>query len=216
MHGRICKSCQRGFATPDPDARMCGRCEESKRRVINRRACEYCSKEFDALAASSMYCSKACKYRARDDQRGEYFRAKSREKYQRDPAAHNERTAKPERRAAANGVAYEPVEPVEIFERDRWVCQICRKKVDRALRYPDPLCASIDHVIPWALGGSHTRDNLQCSHLICNLRKATKTMKEVRGARSPAHPRPRSTGDASPADRERSRDLSEHGAPRPR
>jgi len=36
-----------------------------------------------------------------------------------------------------------------------------------------PLSASIDHIIPVALGGTHTRSNVQITHLFCNLHKNT-------------------------------------------
>lgn len=56
----------------------------------------------------------------------------------------------------------------EIFDRDRWVCQICGRKVNKALRHPDPLSVSLDHVIPLVEGGAHSRANTRCVHLRCN------------------------------------------------
>jgi 5-methylcytosine-specific restriction endonuclease McrA len=32
--------------------------------------------------------------------------------------------------------------------------------------------ASLDHITPIARGGGHTRDNVQCSHWLCNARKS--------------------------------------------
>lgn len=60
---------------------------------------------------------------------------------------------------------------VEIFERDNWRCQLCGKPVDKALVYPDPFSPSLDHVVPVANGGGHTRLNCQLAHLRCNLSK---------------------------------------------
>lgn len=62
--------------------------------------------------------------------------------------------------------------PTVIFERDRWRCGICGKRVRRR-------DASIDHVIPLAKGGTHEPGNVQCAHLLCNIRK---------GARLPLQP----------------------------
>jgi alpha-galactosidase/6-phospho-beta-glucosidase family protein len=59
----------------------------------------------------------------------------------------------------------------EIFERDGWVCQLCRKPVDRTLVHPEPLSPSLDHRLPIAKGGGHTRANVQLAHLRCNLSK---------------------------------------------
>jgi 5-methylcytosine-specific restriction endonuclease McrA len=46
--------------------------------------------------------------------------------------------------------------------------------VSGLLKWRDPLPPSLDHVIPLAREGSHTRDNVKLSHLACNLRKGTK------------------------------------------
>ena len=59
----------------------------------------------------------------------------------------------------------------EIGERDNWLCGICRDTnhpVDPAVRRPDPLAPSIDHVTPVSTSGTHTRDNVQISHWFCN------------------------------------------------
>lgn len=61
-----------------------------------------------------------------------------------------------------------------IFRRDNYICQLCMKPVNPALAYPDPFSASLDHRIPVVDGGNHTRDNVQCSHLRCNLSKGRK------------------------------------------
>ena len=76
-----------------------------------------------------------------------------------------------ERRARIIGRDYEAVDVQSIYTRDGWVCGICKKPVDEKLSWPDELSASIDHVIALAAGGHHVASNLQCSHLICNIRK---------------------------------------------
>ena len=63
------------------------------------------------------------------------------------------------------------IKPIEIFERDGWVCHICGKAIDPEAKRPDVWAASIDHVVSLASGGTHTRDNMAASHLICNMRK---------------------------------------------
>lgn len=57
----------------------------------------------------------------------------------------------------------------QIGERDNWTCRICRKPVDRSVRYPDSRSASLDHIIPVSRGGKHTFENLRISHLGCNI-----------------------------------------------
>jgi hypothetical protein len=64
---------------------------------------------------------------------------------------------------------------LEIYERDKWRCQLCGEPVNRSLVYPDPKSASLDHVIPIAKGGGHTRVNCQLAHLGCNSSKRDRT-----------------------------------------
>jgi hypothetical protein len=76
-----------------------------------------------------------------------------------------------ERRARILGAFVENVEPLAIFERDKWTCQICLGPIDKTLRFPDPMSASVDHVIALALGGTHEPANVQAAHLRCNISK---------------------------------------------
>jgi hypothetical protein len=55
-----------------------------------------------------------------------------------------------------------------IYERDGWVCKLCKGQVNRRLRMGHPHCATIDHIIPQAHGGTNATDNLQLAHAICN------------------------------------------------
>lgn len=56
----------------------------------------------------------------------------------------------------------------EIFARDRWICGLCHKKVDKRLKWPHKMSASLDHITPLIEGGAHAAHNLQCAHLLCN------------------------------------------------
>lgn len=54
-------------------------------------------------------------------------------------------------------------------------CAICGKPVDFHLKYPHPMSACIDHIIPVDKGG-HPSDieNLQLAHMTCNRQKSDK------------------------------------------
>ncbi len=49
------------------------------------------------------------------------------------------------------------------------VCALCGKPVDFSLKWPDPMSATIDHIIPVSKGGSPDAiENMQLAHLSCN------------------------------------------------
>lgn len=78
------------------------------------------------------------------------------------------------RRAIMRGAESEVFEPVDIFERDGWKCLLCGDPVNRDLRWPDPMSASLDHIVPLSRGGVHIPSNTQCSHLVCNVRRGNR------------------------------------------
>lgn len=59
----------------------------------------------------------------------------------------------------------------EICVRDKWTCGICKRRVSPAAEYPNPHCASLDHIIPVSRGGLSEPVNLRLVHLVCNLRR---------------------------------------------
>ena len=55
----------------------------------------------------------------------------------------------------------------------RNTCGICGKPVDKSLKWPHPMCATIDHIVPVSRGGHPSDiDNLQLAHWCCNRAKA--------------------------------------------
>lgn len=83
----------------------------------------------------------------------------------------SERETERRRRARKRGASCETFLPLEIFERDRWICQLCRKRVPKKAKVPDPKAPTLDHIVPLAEGGPHTRANVQLSHFECNWMK---------------------------------------------
>jgi 5-methylcytosine-specific restriction endonuclease McrA len=78
------------------------------------------------------------------------------------------------RRAQIRGSQVEQFTDLEVFEEDDYICQLCFELIDPFLRNHHPEMASLDHIIPISKGGSHTRANVQTTHLVCNLRKGTR------------------------------------------
>jgi 5-methylcytosine-specific restriction endonuclease McrA len=77
-------------------------------------------------------------------------------------------------RAKKLGLPYERISAEVVIVRDGWICGLCSCEIDREAVWPQPQSASIDHIIPVSRGGSHTYDNVQAAHLVCNLRKGNR------------------------------------------
>jgi len=77
-----------------------------------------------------------------------------------------------------------------VFERCGWRCGICGDGIDAQLVYPDPWCATVDHITALSLGGADDDGNLQAAHFTCNIRK-----------RQPIHGRWSHAGTTEGADR---------------
>lgn len=76
--------------------------------------------------------------------------------------------------------AAESIDPIKVFERDRWACQMCGIKTPKALRGTnDPKAPELDHVVALALGGSHTWANVQCACRRCNGLKGAKALGQL-------------------------------------
>lgn len=86
----------------------------------------------------------------------------------------SKRAADGRRRARKHSAECESFTNEEIFERDGWRCGICRGRIRRELDWPDPQSVSLDHVVPLADGGAHTRANVRAAHLQCNVRRSNR------------------------------------------
>lgn len=59
------------------------------------------------------------------------------------------------------------------------VCGICGTPVDFSLKFPHPMSACIDHIIPVSKNGHPSDiDNLQLAHWICNRQKSDKLIQK--------------------------------------
>jgi hypothetical protein len=72
------------------------------------------------------------------------------------------------RRARLRGAGYEKFEDLEIFERDKWKCGICLKRINKTILWPNRMCVTLDHIIPVSEGGPHSRANTRAAHYSCN------------------------------------------------
>lgn len=83
------------------------------------------------------------------------------------------------KRAKHYGVPYVPINRRKVFVDDDWICGICKELVDKDLKYPDLMSASLDHIIPMSRGGGHVPDNVQCAHFLCNSVKSNRLEEEL-------------------------------------
>lgn len=84
------------------------------------------------------------------------------------------------RKALKLGVRHEDYVSNYIFLRDNWICGICGRKINKRLKWPNPLSSSLDHIIPLSKGGDDNPINVQAAHLRCNIGKHTKKGGQLR------------------------------------
>lgn len=173
----------------------------ARRRRLSRRAltewklCGHCGAEIDKPKKGKQFCSALCLAReGRFPGSWPYFRDRRCERCDAPMPVEMKREARfctttcqnransMARRSRHAGAAVERFSRFDVYERDGWVCHICRRPVDRALQWPAPWCASLDHVIPLNEPGSpgHVFANVACSHLFCNHSKHDRTRHEDR------------------------------------
>ena len=86
------------------------------------------------------------------------------------------RRGKSTRRARLQGARTETFDPQEVFDRDRWICHLCNRPTLRTVAVPHPRAATLDHLVPLAKGGEHSRANTACACFDCNVRKGDRTL----------------------------------------
>lgn len=99
------------------------------------------------------------------------LRQRAREIYAANPMKYVERAH--QRRALIANVSAEPINYDSLWTGR---CGICELPINLSLTYPHPMSRSVDHIIPLAIGGTHTQDNLQFAHLRCNVAKGARLL----------------------------------------
>jgi hypothetical protein len=168
-----CAQCGKAFKPSTRTARFCGRdCLQAHNAATQGHSphtCAECGMTFRHRLSSKQlnkYCSRKCATTAQ----------------RRIARVHGRKASAPraplgwsnEARARRYGCEVGRVDVLAVFERDGWVCGICKQAVDPLLMWPDPMSASLDHVVPLSLKGGHVESNAQCAHLRCNIMKNNK------------------------------------------
>lgn len=129
---------------------------------ITDGTCRNCGASFDrAQSGGSMHmCSDACKIEA---------------------AQRCKRISRKKRKAVERGARVgHSVDPLVVFDRDGWRCQMCRRQTppDKRGTY-HKRAPELDHIMPLSLGGEHSYRNTQCLCRSCNAAKSNKPMGQL-------------------------------------
>lgn len=150
-----CLHCRRIFCSHHGRVYCSGECSRAAYlRPMSERTCSDCGrKTFGTLAL------KRCRPCSNKRNKALYV-------------AKHGKVKKHRHRARRFGVEYEAVNPLAVFERDGWKCQVCGRSTPKRLRgsYRDN-APELDHHVPMSAGGSHTWDNVQCCCRSCNANK---------------------------------------------
>ena len=149
-----CQHCGNTFFSYSKNARFCSKeCkkdwdkEHAKPMTLYLKECQHCGKKFWTKYKNQLYCSLKCQDRTIDKKRE--IRRRS--------------------WAIKNGGTYDnSISLQKLVKRDHGLCAICGKPVDMKADPNSNEYGSIDHITPLAKGGTHTWNNVQLTHRICN------------------------------------------------
>lgn len=81
----------------------------------------------------------------------------------------------------------------KIILQTQSICGICGRPVDKSLKFPDQMCATVDHIIPVSRNGDPVAlENLQLAHRYCNRMKADKMPEPTKRPEDPNRNLPQS------------------------
>lgn len=86
------------------------------------------------------------------------------------------RQAKDRRRARKRAAYVEDVNRLKVFERDKWTCHLCHRRIwrYRDMKPPHPRSPTIDHVVPFDRDGTHEPANVALACFWCNSNKGNR------------------------------------------
>lgn len=144
--------------------KLCFQCKSlgiRKKVKTKETKCKSCKKIHLSKNANS-YCDQCIK-----EKRFVY-----KKKYRKTESYKNtqNRTKSHKKRCELYGGYYEKLNRKTLFKRDKYICQECGIKTKHPTKdnYNDLDCATIGHIVPLSLGGSHTYSNTQCECRNCN------------------------------------------------
>lgn len=145
--------------------------EYKKNRYIANRGCLLEKAKTYAKEHSQEIKKRMKAYRL--TQKGKIAETKGRKKYRKTEKGRLARLNDAHRRRASKlGATTERVSSLDVFLRDKYICQICgiKTRPDYKNRF-HPKRSELDHIIPLSKGGEHSMRNTQCLCHQCNASK---------------------------------------------
>jgi hypothetical protein len=131
------------------------------------RACPECKREFLPNTKDQKYCTHECQWAS--------MRYAPEDLLQNEGGL-NKRARKLIRRLHGEALPlfYQPIKSVLVYRNSKWICGICKQPIDACVKWPDPQSPSVDHIVPLTKGGLHIYENVQATHLRCNIQKGNR------------------------------------------
>lgn len=147
-------------------------CDDCKVKPPTQRYCA-CGSAIDTLAH---HCDPCRAERTKANRARAKLKARGTEAHKR-----RKRTYRVWRKAKERGAEAERFDPIEVLRRDRWRCHLCGVSTPERLRGTfDDRAPELDHIVPLAAGGEHSRRNTACACRKCNLAKGDKPLGQTR------------------------------------
>ena len=153
---------------------------EKNKEVMLEKGAEYYTSHREAIIADTKRYSKTEKGKKVKKQAQSRYYIANKEKIQLYHQEHDKtkqgrivrlRAGHKRRALKVNAPVVEVFNPIEVLERDDYICQSCGKKTRPDYKCTHPLYPNCDHIVPLAEGGNHTMLNTQCLCHQCNMEK---------------------------------------------
>lgn len=143
-----CKKDRQAHLSKLAQSRSKARARERDTRPLIELVCPECQASHFTKLGNKKFCSEKCR----------------RKVHRRNVSSRTD--------ARIRSVTVESVNPIKVFERDGWKCQLCGKNTPRTKRGTlDKNAPELDHIMPLSRGGEHSYRNTQCSCRSCNAAK---------------------------------------------
>lgn len=156
-------------------------CIECGTLIVGRKSSSLCSNRCKQISANKTafgaprvcgVCEKTFTWN--EECYADMCSSECRESRKREVKKRNHKIAKYRRRAMLKRVRFDRFDPHDVFKRDSYKCQHCKRKTKPNADVNHPLYPNLDHIIPVSKGGGHTKKNTQCLCRKCNIDKSDK------------------------------------------